>query len=119
MIHLLQLRLRWNSSLRPFLVLSPAFVGIVLVKDGTSAGQLPMGPTSPLTFYVPEQNVLSWGTSCVPNTTGGSAVPWRGTTKTMRKMQTGDKLLLVHRLGDNVGVFQNLMFGTVQFFCKT
>ena len=90
---------------------------IVLVKEGNTAGGLPVGTDSPQDFYNPEQNVLAFGSHVIPVNAIG--FPWRGNTKTMRKLQTGDEFRLVIRLGIGLGNDNAVFAGAVQFFCKS
>jgi len=91
---------------------------IVLVKQGNTAGELPDSVSVAQDFYTPEQNVLAYGSRGLLFTTAAGPIVWNGSTKTMRKMQVGDKLLFISKIGDSNAVHDN-MFGAIQFFCKT
>ncbi len=94
---------------------------IILVKQGNDANDLLSGnQTAPAILYEPEQNVLATGFMS-PGTTGNTSTSgtWRGTTKTMRKLQTGDRIALIYRLGGATDLNELHFGGTVQFFCKS
>jgi len=89
---------------------------IVLVKDGNSANNIAVSDGS--TFYEPEQNVLAFGNMYVMDSdagTGNATDEDKGSTKTMRKLMGGDKLVFVTRASAANGEIN----GIVQFFCKS
>jgi len=87
---------------------------IVLVKEGNTANDLSFAAALQ-TLYNPEQNVLASGYANLGDPFKPS---WHGTTKTMRKMQTGDKLVIVFAPGTTPS--GNAFFGgIIQFFCKS
>jgi len=89
---------------------------VVLVKDGNQAGIMSNGDGS--TFYSPEQNVLTYGIARMHGNANGSGTQhfFEGSTKTMRKLQSGDVLKLIIR-GFIAGNKQCV--GVFQFFCKS
>ena len=88
---------------------------IVLLEDGDTLDTI--GTANAADFYTPEQNCLAWGVSVVRHTVNVS--DWfsevDGSTKTMRKMRTGDAIVAVFK-GDNTQTTDVL--GGVQLFCK-
>ena len=117
--------LRWELSTPAHVAIgvADAYVNwaIVLVKQGNTAAVLPTGPQpSPINLYVPEQNVLATGSGTLtPAGTGEFGTFWNGQTKTMRKVQAGDRLQLVFALGtSDPSLDDNVFGGSVQFFCK-
>lgn len=103
--------LRWDISINNRDT-NPAEVMwcIIAAREGTD-------PTTKLTgnwsmaSIKPEQNVIAWGSGIIePNQKPTSLRIWEGSTKSMRKMQIGDKLLLIigktNGMGDHNGHFQ-------------
>jgi len=87
---------------------------IVLVKEGNTANDISFSAAIN-TLYNPEQNVLASGYGLMGDPFKPS---WHGTTKTMRKMQTGDSLVIVFAPGTTPSA--NAFFGgIIQFFCKS
>lgn len=86
---------------------------IVLVKDGNSANTIAVSDAA--TFYEPEQNVLAFGMKAMEDE-GPDTSFFEGSTKTMRKLMGGDKLIFIAR-----GVATNTvnLNAIVQFFCKS
>jgi len=86
---------------------------IIVVPAGTNASQLSL--TSGSSMYDPEQMVLAFGRGL-----SGDAleepVMFEGSTKSMRKLKAGDKLVFIAK-----GVATNVHFvaGAIQFFYKT
>lgn len=109
--------LRWSigSSNGYVTGANPLYWAIVLVKDGESAQNIAVSDAS--SFYQPEQNVLVWGCSHHGQKTDGYPVLVndQGSSKTMRKLMGGDKLVLVLLSGAATISVR----GCVQFFCKT
>ena len=89
---------------------------LCIVRDGQSAGTVAVGDGNSL--YEPEQDVLAWGmdTSGATGVSGGDDLndKFSGTTKTMRKLKSGDTLQLLLR-GTNTET--SYLGGAVQFFC--
>ncbi len=106
--------LRWNMS-----HIQSASTGIcdfawaiVILRDGLT--QPTLSTTSGSTFYNPEQDVMAFGVSTIDNNVQSNQ--WEGSTKTMRKMMGGDKLVFI---GLGVATNTSRVSGVVQFFCKT
>ncbi len=73
-----------------------------------------VGSTDAATFYAPEKNCLVMGRGAIENNEG--TIIESGKTKTMRKMQVGDRLVfLIKGVATNTTHCQ----GTIQFFMKT
>lgn len=90
---------------------------IILNKEGLSTNTLTISDGGD--FYTPEQNVLAWGRQTLakndlPN--GLSSFNVTGQTKTMRKLQKGDVLIVAVKA--NTAAAVNFT-GIVQFFCKS
>jgi len=90
---------------------------IVMVRDGNSANAFGLANGS--SWYEPEQNVLAFHRSTshasVTATTGITPANWEGTTKSMRKLMTGDAILFIIE-----GIATNTVRvrGVIQLFCK-
>lgn len=67
------------------------------------------------TWYQPEQNVLAFGKELVNFETGSYKI--QGETKTMRKLQGGDQLMLLTRWG--TAAFTARFAMIIQFFMKS
>ncbi len=90
------------------------FWAIVLVKDGDVANALDIQNLGSL--YQPEQHALVWGAgrlTPIGDSSGPRIMKDQGTTKIMRKMMDGDKLVLLSTTNVNAGI---LVTGAVQFF---
>ena len=93
---------------------------IVLVKEGNSVNMLPNGNEQTVsTLYNPEQNVLASGNMILPVNSSNSIEPWRGQTKTMRKLQAGDRIMIVYSTGTDDDLDNPEFGGSIQFFCKS
>lgn len=92
---------------------SPIRWAIVVVPQLQSAS--PMGTGNSSSFYDPEQNVLAFGVGQTNVSTVNSLI-WTGSTKSMRKLKSGDQLIFI-ALGEAVNA--NSIVGTVQLFYKT
>ncbi len=69
---------------------------IVIVKEGNIADNMVL--THAAQFYTPEQNCLVYGTELIVNgPTHGMTKHASGTTKTMRKLMIGDRILFLFR----------------------
>ena len=88
---------------------------IVLVKEGQTASTISL--TNGGTLYQPEQNVMMWGRGTHNRATNDN-VPrvYTQRSKTMRKMQVGDRLDFIC-IGEATNT--TLLNGAVQFFIKT
>jgi len=87
---------------------------IIIVRDGNSANTI--GASDGSDLYAPEQDVMAFGVQWCPDTdNGNSNIHWTGSTKSMRKLMGGDKIIFVTK-----GSFSNgTVNGCVQLFCKT
>jgi len=85
---------------------------IVVLRDGVTQPTIAISDAAQ--FYNPEQDVMAFGMFAIDNNTETSQ--FIGTTKTMRKMMGGDKLVFI-----DLGIATNThgLRGVVQFFCKT
>lgn len=111
--------LRWNISAVELIGTNAARLWWAIVVSGEGVGPSTMSHSNAGTFYAPEGNVLAFGTTYLhPNDSGAgpAIVNWEGATKTMRKMQNGDRLhfIALSDQPDAVGVV-----GIVQFFIKS
>lgn len=111
--------LRWDLGAISLIATSDSaiFWAIVVIPDGEAANTPAISDGAD--FYTPEQNVLAFGMTFVSDTDVGSgprSVDMEGTTKTMRKLKSGDVLALVSL--SSVAVSAQLR-GVVQFFFKT
>lgn len=87
---------------------------IVLLKENESLGNLALGNGS--TLYTPEQNVLAFGVDYIGAQTASAGFgDVEGSTKTMRKLMGGDRLVFVAKSIVGQVDFQ----ACVQFFCKS
>ncbi len=85
---------------------------INVLRDGGT--QKNMSTSNGATFFAPESDCLVYGVSMIDN--HADTKIFEGSTKTMRKMMGGDKLIL-----STVGEATNttVVRGVIQFFCKT
>ncbi len=106
--------LRWNMA-----IIQDAGTGncefhwaIVVLRDGLTLPVMSVGDGA--TLYQPEQDVLVYGVGIIDNNT--ASYPFAGSTKTMRKLMGGDRLVFIAK-----GVATNFsrIRGVIQFFCKT
>lgn len=86
---------------------------IVIVPAGTTDSTIAMGAGG--SMYDPEQMVLAFGSGCTYNI-GDGAVIYEGSTKSMRKLKAGDKLIFTCF---GTATERHDISGTVQFFYKT
>lgn len=91
---------------------------IVLVKDGGSAGTMAYSDAG--AFYQPEQDCIAYGQVYVPapSSSDQQVVPIEGHTKSMRKLQAGDKLQFI-LLATAKGTLGAHCGAVVQFFYKS
>nr|UOF78630.1 hypothetical protein [Cressdnaviricota sp.] len=84
---------------------------IVVVRDGITVSTVAISDAA--AFFEPEQDVLAFGNALIDNNT----TPPRdmGASKTMRKLQTGDRLVFIDR---GVATDTHATTGIVQFFVK-
>jgi len=88
---------------------------IVIVPAGTTTSTMTLANAGSL--YDPEQNVIAFGRfSLWDSATNNDAMQFEGSTKAMRKLKAGDKLVL-----NTFGTATERcdIDGTVQFFYKT
>ena len=107
--------IRWSISFSNVTINTetPYFWAIIIVKDGKT--QSVMATSDAADFYDPEEECLVFGTLVLTPT--GDPVTVNGSTKTMRKMNGGDQLMLI-AIGKFALETANLD-GIVQFFIKT
>lgn len=85
---------------------------IYVLRDGNIVPSLSF--TDGSKFVDPEQQALAFGAWSIDNNTETKV--FEGSTKTMRKLMGGDKLILIMQ---GVATETSKVFGIVQFFCKT
>ena len=108
--------LRWDLS---FIVDGGTAPGqyagcIVIIRDGITASQMALGDGA--TLYAPEQDVMSYFSGVNQQIDIGSGAHYNGSTKTMRKLMGGDKLVFIAK---GQATNTTTIAGTIQFFCKT
>ena len=86
---------------------------LVVEKEGNVVDTLAISNST--SFYDPEQNLLVFGTWAWKDDLGQFSNQ-SGSTKTMRKMQTGDRLIFI---GKGVATETSHVRGGIQFFCMT
>ncbi len=86
--------------------------GIVVVRDGVTVDT--MATSDAASFFNPEENMLVFGVGSIENAL--ETKTHSGSTKTMRKMQGGDKLVFIFK---GIATETTGCRGVVQFFCKT
>lgn len=90
---------------------------IVVLREGEVLGTLAVSDGS--TFYAPEQNVLTFCNGYVARSDAAGydeIQTFMGETKTMRKMQGGDQLVLVAKAS---AALTSEFAGQVQWFNKS
>ncbi len=90
---------------------------VVVIPDGEGANTPALSDGADL--YTPEQNVLAFGVLKLADTAqdqGPIVANIEGSTKTMRKLKSGDKLSFI-ALADTANSVE--VHGAVQFFCKS
>lgn len=87
---------------------------IVVVPAGTTISNLSL--TSAGSLYDPEQMVLAFGRGCTWDASAGEVLMYEGSTKAMRKLKAGDKLVFT---AFGTATERHDITGTVQFFYKT
>ncbi len=85
---------------------------INVLRDGGT--QKNMSTSNGSTFFAPESDCLVFGFSIIDNNTETKI--FEGSTKTMRKMMGGDKLIFS---GLGIATSTSTFRGVIQFFCKT
>jgi hypothetical protein len=86
---------------------------IVIVPAGTTISTINMSSAG--SMYDPEQNVLAFGCGCTWSSAGENPLMFEGTTKAMRKLKAGDKLVFTCF---GTATERHDLAGTVQFFYK-
>lgn len=109
--------LRWSMNIRGSTTAHQLVSwAIVIVKDGLSASTISQSDGAAM--YQPEQNVLAFGSVATLDSdagTGNGSYNWEGSTKSMRKLMGGDKLVLIAKANANTATYA----GVVQFFTKS
>lgn len=85
---------------------------IVLLRDGQTVSTVAISDAA--AFFEPEQDVLAFGVGSVTNNT--ETKDYMGASKTMRKLQTGDRLVFIDR---GVATDTHTAIGIIQFFVKS
>ncbi len=85
---------------------------IIIAREGITVNTI--ARTDGATLFAPEQDVLTWGQWGIDNNT--QTKDDIGSTKTMRKLMGGDRLIWI---GKGVATETTHINGVVQFFCKT
>ncbi len=112
--------LRWSVGTQNSNTASDVVLGwaIVVIPDGEAANTPALSDGAD--FYTPEQNVLAFGMLRLKDYDAGGGGPigenFEGTTKTMRKLKSGDVLAFI-TLSSVAAAVQ--VDGVVQFFFKT
>ncbi len=110
--------LRWSLTFFNVLATGGEFFHwvVVVVPDGVAVS--PIGTGNAADLYTPEQHVLAFGVIGLDANEEGSMLLQNieGSTKTMRKLKTGDVLMFtVLGVNGTAGIIK----GTIQFFCKS
>ncbi len=109
--------LRWDMSFYGDTTgANNGFWCIAIVRDGNAAATISL--TDGAQLYQPEQDVLAFGSfhfSDLDGGTGSAQQDISGSTKSMRKLMGGDKLVFVHKSTNIRGTVS----GCVQIFCKS
>ncbi len=109
--------LRWEIAMLANTAAANPLVhwAIVLVHDGQAAST--PSTSDGADFYTPEQNVLAFGVQYIgQNDVSDFKAHIEGSTKTMRKLKSGDLLQFITLCDVVTGVFVDAV---VQFFCKS
>ncbi len=109
--------LRWSLSCiqDAGTALSQLTWAIVVLPDGNTTANN-MSATNGSSMYQPEQQVLAFGNASGTGADLGGPTQFDGTTKTMRKLRSGDRIAFI-ALAEATNTYK--VFGTVQFFSKT
>lgn len=96
------------------------FWAIVIVRDGDVSPVITFSNGGD--FLNPEQNVLAYGLlfgdTATLDTRGPTWSMTEGSTKTMRKMKGGDKILFMHICTGGFAISGSII-GVIQFFVKS
>ncbi len=106
--------IRWSMSIIQTAGTGSASHGwcINVLRDGGTQKVLSL--TDGSDFFTSESDCLAFGCGVIDNNT--TTIVYNGSTKTMRKMMGGDKLIF-SALG--VATNSSAILGCIQFFCKT
>lgn len=85
---------------------------IVLLRDGITVSTVAISDAA--AFFEPEQDVLAFGVGTIDN--NSETKDFMGASKTMRKLQTGDRLVFIDR---GVATDTHATIGIIQFFVKS
>lgn len=90
---------------------------LIKLREGMNANTVSTA-VGPAALYTPEQDVICWGSVFQTGTGAYSITPNEGQTKSMRKLQAGDRIILL--MNDNVATLTavDVMY-CFQFFFKT
>ena len=106
--------LRWDINVIQEAGTATCFGSWVIVKEDQGQSVDTLNVTNAGSLYDPEQNVMAFGNWLIDNNVQGQE--YRGTTKSMRKLKVGDRLIFI-AVGTATNTSQ--LRGQVQFFCKT
>ncbi len=108
--------LRWDMTILPSAgtVFGSYAWAIVILRDGVTVSTMAISDGA--TLYAPEQDVMAFGRGVSTASALGMLSKYMGSTKTMRKLMGGDKLLFLF-LGEATNT--STLEGCIQFFCKT
>ncbi len=99
-------------------VISRIVWAIIMLPDSQTASTISL--TNAGSMYQPEQHVLAYGTFISDGVSAAGAAAhirsFNGSSKTMRKLQSGDKLELITF---GTATEEHELFGTIQWFEKT
>jgi len=108
--------LRWDISCIPNAgtgIASYAWA-IIILRDGVTVSTMAISDGA--TLYAPEQDVMAFGRGGHPSAAFAQLQHYNGSTKTMRKLMGGDKLMFIY-IGEATNT--STVEGCIQFFCKT
>lgn len=103
---------RWSLGVTEATSVAVVYWAVVHVPEGATVST--MSTTSAAKFYTPERNVIAHGV--ITASTGTSNFS-DGSTKAMRKLQSGDALKFI-AVSANVAITVDRIAGTVQYFLK-
>ncbi len=108
--------LRWDISLIVDAGSAPGDYAwaIIILRDGFTQKTISLSDGG--TFYAPEQDCIVFARGINQQVDIGSGKHYNGSTKSMRKLMGGDKLIF---LAVGVATQTTRIAGVIQFFCKT
>jgi len=108
--------LRWDLVITPGAGTSPGSYAwcVIILRDGVTVSSLAISDGA--TLYAPEQDVMVFARGSTSISAEGNQLHYNGSTKTMRKLMGGDKLLFIMK-GEATNTVT--LEGAFQFFCKT